>query len=45
VRIAVQADLEDKIALAKRLAGLVDADTARIEQAEDHLARVNALKK
>lgn len=43
VRIAAQADFADKIALAKRIAGIEDEDIERIEQAEDHLIRVNAI--
>jgi 4-hydroxybutyryl-CoA dehydratase / vinylacetyl-CoA-Delta-isomerase len=43
VRIAAQADFEDKIALAKRIAGFSDDDTERIEEAEDHLIRVSAI--
>jgi 4-hydroxybutyryl-CoA dehydratase/vinylacetyl-CoA-Delta-isomerase len=43
IRIAAQADFADKIALAKRIAGIIDEDTERIEQADDHLIRVSAI--
>lgn len=43
IRIAAQADFADKIALAKRIAGIVDEETERIEEAEDHLIRVSAI--
>jgi 4-hydroxybutyryl-CoA dehydratase / vinylacetyl-CoA-Delta-isomerase len=43
VRIGTQADFEDKIALAKRIAGIIDQDTQRVENPADHLIRVNAI--
>jgi 4-hydroxybutyryl-CoA dehydratase/vinylacetyl-CoA-Delta-isomerase len=41
VRIAAQADFEDKIALAKRIAGIDDG--AEVENAESHLIKVSAI--
>lgn len=44
IRIGAQADFEDKIALARRIAGISDGDeTARIEDPEDHLIRISAI--
>lgn len=38
IRIGLQADFEDKITLAKRIAGIQDSQ--RIDDAEDHLTRI-----
>lgn len=42
VRIAAQADFEDKIALAKRIAGIEDT-ASQVENAESHLIKISAI--
>lgn len=43
MRIVVQADFEDKIALAKRIAGIDAGSAQAVEDAEAHLIKVSAI--